>query len=97
MDSSDLTRLATDTYFVHPDFNPTTLEADLGLIQLRLPITLTGMWQCFMWNKLSGSISDYIQPIGLPSRDVQTFAVVSAIGWGQVNDGKFEKNYNNIF
>jgi secreted trypsin-like serine protease len=34
-------RFATDIYVVHPDYNPTTLENDIGLIQLRMPIGFT--------------------------------------------------------
>jgi hypothetical protein len=36
-------RLSTDTYFLHPDYDPTTLSNDLGLIKLRMKITLTGI------------------------------------------------------
>jgi hypothetical protein len=34
-------RFATDIYVAHPDYNPTTLENDIGLIQLRMPIGFT--------------------------------------------------------
>ena len=34
--------LATSSYVLHPDFNPNTLENDIGLIQLRIPIEFTG-------------------------------------------------------
>lgn len=35
-------RLATDTYFLHPDYNATTMANDVGLIKFHLPVTLTG-------------------------------------------------------
>jgi hypothetical protein len=34
--------VATSDWVVHPDFNPDSIENDIGLIQLRLPVTLTG-------------------------------------------------------
>ena len=33
--------VATSTYFLHPDYNPQTLENDIGIIRLRMPITHT--------------------------------------------------------
>ncbi|WP_407807966.1 trypsin-like serine protease, partial [Staphylococcus aureus] len=63
-------RLATDKYVLHPLYNIDTLENDIGVIELRLPVSFT----------------DYIQPIGLPGRDVQDNAVAIAIGWGQISD-----------
>jgi hypothetical protein len=35
--------VATDNYFLHPDYDPLTLNNDVGLIKLRMAITLTGM------------------------------------------------------
>lgn len=40
-DPSRLT-VATSEYFLHPDFNPLTLDNDIGLIKLRMPIQFTG-------------------------------------------------------
>jgi hypothetical protein len=37
--------LATDEYFLHPEFNPNTLENDIGLIKFRMPITFTGTYK----------------------------------------------------
>lgn len=34
--------VATSTYILHPDYNPLTLENDLGVIELRMAITFTG-------------------------------------------------------
>ncbi|XP_063913623.1 brachyurin-like [Zophobas morio] len=63
--------LATSSYVLHPDFNPNTLENDIGLIQLRIPIEFT----------------DYIQPIyTLPANDMKPDFVLLAMGWGQTTD-----------
>lgn len=42
-DSNRLT-LATSDYVIYSDFNPVTLENDVGLIKLRLSISFTGMY-----------------------------------------------------
>jgi hypothetical protein len=34
--------LSTATYTVHPQYNQNTLENDVGLIKLHMPITFTG-------------------------------------------------------
>ncbi|KAJ3656363.1 hypothetical protein Zmor_015446 [Zophobas morio] len=70
LDSTSAIRLATDSYVVHPDYNVDTLDNDIALIELRLPVEFT----------------DYIQPIILPARDLTRYAVVTAIGWGQTSD-----------
>lgn len=65
-------RLATDTYYVHPDYNADTLENDIGLIKFRLEITY----------------SDYIKPITLlPTTTLPDSSSVVTIGWGQTSDG----------
>ncbi|KAJ3656376.1 hypothetical protein Zmor_015459 [Zophobas morio] len=63
-------RLATDE--LHPEFNPLTLENDIGLIKLRMPVERT----------------DYILPISnLPSSNLPASAgALEAIGWGQTSD-----------
>ncbi|XP_063914165.1 brachyurin-like [Zophobas morio] len=65
-------RLATDEYVLHPEFNPLTLENDIGLIKLRMPVERT----------------DYILPISnLPSSNLPASAgALEAIGWGQTSD-----------
>jgi secreted trypsin-like serine protease len=64
--------LATDEYFLHPEFNPNTLENDIGLIKFRMPITFT----------------DYIRPINyLPNFELLPGTPgVIAMGWGQTSD-----------
>jgi secreted trypsin-like serine protease len=64
-------RLATDYYVLHPDFNTLTLENDVGLIKLRMPIEFTS----------------YIRPIHyLPVGDLAPYTGTTGIGWGQVDD-----------
>jgi secreted trypsin-like serine protease len=66
----DLNRLtlSTSEYFLHPDYNPDTLENDLGLIKLRMPITFT----------------DYIRPIApLAMHELPAKPNLRVIGWGE--------------
>jgi secreted trypsin-like serine protease len=64
-------RLSTDTYFVHPEYDPLTLINDIGLIKLRIAITLT----------------DYISPISLlAGSTLPDSSSVLTIGWGQIDD-----------
>jgi hypothetical protein len=35
--------LSTETYFLHPDYDPVTLSNDIGLIRLRMQINFTGI------------------------------------------------------
>lgn len=41
-DSSSQVEVATSEYILHPEYDPSTLANDLGLIKLRLPITFNG-------------------------------------------------------
>ncbi|XP_063913220.1 chymotrypsin BI-like [Zophobas morio] len=68
-------RLATEEYVLHPEFNPLTLENDIGLIRLRMPVERT----------------DYVQPMtNLPSSNVPVGAnYLQAMGWGQTSDSIF--------
>ena len=40
-DDPNRVTVATSEYALHPEFNPTTLENDVGLIKLRLPVEFT--------------------------------------------------------
>lgn len=40
--NSDAVRVATETYFLHPEYNPSTLENDLGIIRFRASVTYSG-------------------------------------------------------
>ncbi|KAJ3656444.1 hypothetical protein Zmor_015521 [Zophobas morio] len=62
--------LATSTYHLHPDFNPDTLENDIAVIQLRMPVMLSG----------------YIQPIYPSSMDYQNNTDAISLGFGQTSD-----------
>ncbi|XP_063913622.1 brachyurin-like [Zophobas morio] len=63
--------LSSSTYVIHPDYNPNTLDSDIGLIKLRLPIEFT----------------DYIIPIyNVPVANTPPNWTVLSIGWGQIAD-----------
>nr|XP_015835213.1 PREDICTED: transmembrane protease serine 9 [Tribolium castaneum] len=66
--------LSTSEYVVHPGFNSTTLENDIGLIRLRMAITFT----------------TYINPIYLPTEALEDYSTVTAVGWGQISDSDSE-------
>ncbi|KAJ3657127.1 hypothetical protein Zmor_016152 [Zophobas morio] len=74
LQGSDPNRLVLSTNYrsIHPYYNPETLENDIALLMFHLPITLT----------------DYIQPINLPTERDELFANTEtvAIGWGQISD-----------
>lgn len=38
---TSIVRLSTDSYVLHPDYNPNTLENDIGLIRFRNSVTFT--------------------------------------------------------
>ncbi|EFA04554.1 brachyurin [Tribolium castaneum] len=69
-DSANVQKLATDEFVLHPDYNPTTLENDIGLIKLRMPVTF----------------SIYIRRLYLPFSDLPNSIVGVAFGWGQTSD-----------
>lgn len=71
--SGDSNRIivATSTYTVHPQYNQNTLENDIGLIKLRIPI----------------EFSDYIQPVPIAYEGyLDVGEEVIATGWGQTSD-----------
>ncbi|KAJ3656427.1 hypothetical protein Zmor_015507 [Zophobas morio] len=72
LNSDDPNRVivASSEYVLHPDFNPESIENDIGLIKLRLPITLT----------------TYIQPTTLPIQPLYNYTTVTVLGWGQTSD-----------
>ncbi|KAJ3632602.1 hypothetical protein MTP99_009599 [Tenebrio molitor] len=73
-DNSTVLKLATETYVLHPEYNPDTLENDIGLIKLRLRVTLTGN----------------INQIYLPHNEITDSFVGTAYGWGQTSDSNSE-------
>lgn len=42
LNDASAVRVATDEYYLHPDYNPDTLENDIGLIKFREPVEFTG-------------------------------------------------------
>ncbi|KAJ3656392.1 hypothetical protein Zmor_015474 [Zophobas morio] len=69
-DESTVLKVATDTYVLHPDYNPNTLANDIGLIKFRAPITFT----------------TYIRNVYLPYGQMHETAIGIAYGWGQTSD-----------
>jgi secreted trypsin-like serine protease len=72
LDGTDPNRvtLATATFVIHPGYNPDTLENDVGLIRLRLPI----------------EFNQYITAVDLPQVPLSDSATVTVMGWGQESD-----------
>ncbi|KAJ3656443.1 hypothetical protein Zmor_015520 [Zophobas morio] len=72
LESDDPNRVtvSSSTYILHPDFNPDTIENDLGLIKLRMEVTYT----------------IYIHPIHPMERELWDDARVYIPGWGQTSD-----------
>jgi secreted trypsin-like serine protease len=72
LNTSDPNRetLATSDWVVHPDFNPDTIENDIGLIKLRMPITF----------------NDYIKLIYMANVALGGGTSLTIIGWGQTSD-----------
>ncbi|RZC36244.1 Trypsin domain containing protein, partial [Asbolus verrucosus] len=70
--------LASSTAVFYPGFNTTTLENDIGLIKLHMPITFTGISECEF---------NYIQPIELATvGEIIEGTVATVTGWGQIDD-----------
>ncbi|XP_063913642.1 brachyurin-like [Zophobas morio] len=70
-DDPNRVTVATSTYYLHPEYNPQTLENDIGIIQFRIPITHT----------------DYIKSVNfLPSENIALGIQYYAFGWGQISD-----------
>ncbi|KAJ3656400.1 hypothetical protein Zmor_015481 [Zophobas morio] len=70
-DDSNRVTVASSEYFIHPDFNPDTLENDIALIELRLPV----------------EFSNYLLAIhSLAQEPLNTSSAVIVTGWGQTSD-----------
>jgi secreted trypsin-like serine protease len=70
-DDPNMLLLATETYFLHPDYDPLTLRNDIGLIKLRMQVFFT----------------DYIGPTSvLKNGHIEDGASVLTVGWGQTSD-----------
>jgi secreted trypsin-like serine protease len=73
--------LSTSTYVLHPEFNPDTLENDIGLIKFHMPVTFT----------------DYVKPIPFASSDVSAREGAITMGWGQTSDANPGLTENLLF
>ncbi|KAJ3656386.1 hypothetical protein Zmor_015468 [Zophobas morio] len=64
-------KVSADEYILHPEYDPLTLDNDIGLIWLRLPV----------------EFSDYLKPVDfLPFGELPPVSSAMAIGWGQIAD-----------
>ncbi|XP_044267832.1 brachyurin-like [Tribolium madens] len=64
-------KVSTSESVIHPNFDPISLQNDIGLIKLRLPV----------------EYNDYVRQIRfLPTFRLQDGASTIAIGWGQISD-----------
>jgi secreted trypsin-like serine protease len=64
-------KVSSSEYVVHPDYNSLTLENDVGLIKLRMPV----------------EYSQYLNQIGLLATSYNvSFSSFVATGWGQTSD-----------
>ncbi|KAJ3632566.1 hypothetical protein MTP99_009566 [Tenebrio molitor] len=63
--------LTSSEYIIHPDYNPDTLENDLGLIKLNETFAITPTSQPIAW---------------LPTTPLDNETIVSVFGWGQTGD-----------
>jgi secreted trypsin-like serine protease len=62
--------VSTSTYYLHPDFNPDTIDNDIAVIVLRMPVMLNG----------------HIQPIYTSSSHFLNNTETVALGFGQISD-----------
>jgi hypothetical protein len=86
--------VATSEYFLHPDYNPDTLENDLGLIKLRMPVTFTGEVYSCANVSVHVVFVDYIRPIApLAMHELPAKPNLRVIGWGESSIGKIIINY----
>ncbi|XP_064212796.1 brachyurin [Tribolium castaneum] len=63
--------VAASDYILHPDYNPQTLDNDIGLIKLRMPVTFTDSIKSINYLALEPLLQAH---------------KVRAIGWGQTSD-----------
>lgn len=83
--------MSADIYVIHPDYNALTLDNDVGLIWLRLPVTFSGLQlYLFLRRIIYDSLVDYLKPVDfLPFGDLSDYSSAYAIGWGQVGDRRY--------
>jgi hypothetical protein len=91
-DQSTVEKLATDTYVLHPEYNPDTYENDIGLIKLRMPVTLTSKLIIIILHLYIFFVA-YIKRLHLPYAELADTAKGIAYGWGQTSDSKLLSSY----
>ncbi|EFA04604.1 brachyurin [Tribolium castaneum] len=70
-DDPNRIKVSTSESVIHPNFDPLTLQNDIGLVKLRLPV----------------EYNDYVRQIRfLPTFRLQDGALTIGIGWGQISD-----------
>jgi secreted trypsin-like serine protease len=70
-DDPNAITLTTQTYFLHPDYNPATFANDIGLIKLRMPL----------------SYNDHVWSVDLlAGSELPDSTSVLTYGWGQTSD-----------
>lgn len=85
--NNNTVKVATDIYFLHPDFNPTTLEHDVGLIRFRMPVLFSGKIKTLKFRIYFRFLfADYIGSIMLVIYPSLGGASATALGWGQITD-----------
>mgnify|MGYP005985588749 CR=1 FL=1 len=81
-------RVSADEYILHPEYDPLSLDNDIGLIWLRLPVEFSGTVNRIFFSKINSCLLDYLRPVDyLPFAELPTSSSGMAIGWGQISDG----------
>jgi secreted trypsin-like serine protease len=73
-DDPNRVTVSSSTYILHPDFNPETIENDIGLIKLRMSV----------------EYHIYLHPIHPREGTLSDNASVYVLGWGQTSDSNAE-------
>ncbi|XP_063914482.1 brachyurin-like [Zophobas morio] len=69
--SDDLITVVADTYCLHPDYESSTLQNNLGLIQFREPVKDV----------------EYVRPAYLPTEPLDPESIYVAVSWGSFTSG----------
>ncbi|MGU0781529.1 trypsin-like serine protease, partial [Pseudomonas aeruginosa] len=70
LEESSQVSVRTTDYFVHEEWNPSTLSNDVSVIRLPSPVTFNG----------------YINKVALPRSDLNVGDTVTPTGWGKNSD-----------
>ncbi|RZC39273.1 Trypsin domain containing protein, partial [Asbolus verrucosus] len=98
-DDPDRMIVATSTYILHPDFNPDTIENDIGLIKFRRPVDYNS--ELILTVKTESYkfllIVAYLGPVFAWPLNLQDYAKVYALGWGQITDPELSNDLQYVF